>query len=642
MKKTIIILMLLFSVKAFAQTAALPVYACVQNGTQAVTSGLKSSNYQLGVVPYCSVSVYLTGTTTIATTTPQSPFRANKDGSIPPIYAAVNQGYDVVLSGGISPNTYPSPVTLTDLFPSINFSGAGNLSGTLATGYIPVATGAHALGNSAIDQDVTTPGAVTVTGKGLIVNAQAGTEQVQFLTGTGSGAPTMYNQTANGIDIGLGSDGLSLHSMGAGGTTFAAFNGTGQVVFNNSTTDGSAPVQINTNTGTCDQITPDTGVETPYNCGFKVNAGSEFNSPVEINAALGVTGGIIANERISTTGSLQLMEESLGAVPTPSTGYVQISAPSSVTAYNIFLPGAQGAGALTNDGSGNLSWNGGVITNPMTTLGDTLYGGSSGTPTRLAGNTTATKQFLMQTGDGTISAAPAWGALVSGDIPDNAASTTGNAATATYATSAGSSPASALTVGTTTISSGTSGYIPYDNAGVLGELATTGTGSVVLSASPALTGTPTAPTATTGTSTTQIATTAFVASAVGNYTQLTPAYWHISNTVFATSTMLGPVYYTSFTSTTVPTVVARLSGTISCTVAPVINLMDLGTSPTTTYASATSLGSLTTGTADGVYGSASTTMGSTATTATHYYGIAFSAGTCVTAPTFDIAIISVW
>jgi len=68
---------------------------------------------------------------------------------------------------------------------------------------------------------------------------------------------------------------------------------------------------------------------------------------------------------------------------------------------------------------------------PMTTLGDIIYGGASGTGTRLAGSTSASKRFLTQTGDGTISAAPAWGALASTDIPNNAADTTGNAATAT-------------------------------------------------------------------------------------------------------------------------------------------------------------------------------------------------------------------
>ena len=42
--------------------------------------------------------------------------------------------------------------------------------------------------------------------------------------------------------------------------------------------------------------------------------------------------------------------------PTPPVNTVQISAPASVTAYNVNMPGTQGAGALTNDGSGNLSW----------------------------------------------------------------------------------------------------------------------------------------------------------------------------------------------------------------------------------------------------------------------------------------------
>lgn len=46
--------------------------------------------------------------------------------------------------------------------------------------------------------------------------------------------------------------------------------------------------------------------------------------------------------------------------------------------------------------------------NPMTTLGDIIYGGASGVQTRLAGNTTSTQKFLTQTGTGTVSAAPAY------------------------------------------------------------------------------------------------------------------------------------------------------------------------------------------------------------------------------------------
>lgn len=57
--------------------------------------------------------------------------------------------------------------------------------------------------------------------------------------------------------------------------------------------------------------------------------------------------------------------------------------------------------------------------------------------------------------------------------------------------------------------------VPVLNGGT-GTTTKTGTGSVVLDNSPALTGTPTAPTAATGTNTTQIATTEFVTDAIND------------------------------------------------------------------------------------------------------------------------------
>jgi hypothetical protein len=61
-------------------------------------------------------------------------------------------------------------------------------------------------------------------------------------------------------------------------------------------------------------------------------------------------------------------------------------------------------------------------------LGDLRYGSGTNTLAALAGNTTTSKLFLTQTGTGTVSAAPAWNALASGDIPANAANTSGTAA----------------------------------------------------------------------------------------------------------------------------------------------------------------------------------------------------------------------
>lgn len=82
-----------------------------------------------------------------------------------------------------------------------------------------------------------------------------------------------------------------------------------------------------------------------------------------------------------------------------------------------------GTGATTSQGAINA-------TNPHTTLGDISY--SNGTNVvRLGGNTTSTKQFLTQTGTGTISAAPTWGTIVAADIPTLNQNTTGTASNIT-------------------------------------------------------------------------------------------------------------------------------------------------------------------------------------------------------------------
>lgn len=77
---------------------------------------------------------------------------------------------------------------------------------------------------------------------------------------------------------------------------------------------------------------------------------------------------------------------------------------------------------------------------PLTTLGDTLFHDGTN-DVRLAGNTTTTKQFLSQTGTGTVSAAPAWSTIAGSDI-------TGAALTKTDDTNVtltlGGTPATAL------------------------------------------------------------------------------------------------------------------------------------------------------------------------------------------------------
>jgi hypothetical protein len=117
---------------ARAQTASIQNH-CYLGGTQAKTSGLPSTNYLQGIVPSCTVTVYLTGTQTKATiyadssSTPlANPFTANIKTAVDPggwiFWASTSQLYDVVLSGGIPPNVYPQPVTIV----GSSGSSAGN------------------------------------------------------------------------------------------------------------------------------------------------------------------------------------------------------------------------------------------------------------------------------------------------------------------------------------------------------------------------------------------------------------------------------------------------------------------------------------------------------------------------------------
>jgi hypothetical protein len=149
MKTRIAISLLMIAVcagRVFGQTSAFNGF-CYQGGTQTQTSGLPSSNFMLGVIPNCTVTVYLTGTTTLATiysnassASLTNPFKAKIIGPTGAgqwlFYAPNGQAYDVVMSGGNSPLTYPSPVTLTGLGGGSGGGGSGPLIQTNGTNNI--------------------------------------------------------------------------------------------------------------------------------------------------------------------------------------------------------------------------------------------------------------------------------------------------------------------------------------------------------------------------------------------------------------------------------------------------------------------------------------------------------------------------
>ena len=78
----------------------------------------------------------------------------------------------------------------------------------------------------------------------------------------------------------------------------------------------------------------------------------------------------------------------------------------------------------TYGGTGQTTW----------TLGQLLYGSGTNTTALLNGNTTSTKQFLTQTGTGTVSAAPVWGTIALTDISTALSTWTGSTTITTVGT----------------------------------------------------------------------------------------------------------------------------------------------------------------------------------------------------------------
>jgi len=81
--------------------------------------------------------------------------------------------------------------------------------------------------------------------------------------------------------------------------------------------------------------------------------------------------------------------------------------------WSFFLPSSPSTVDLFS--LANTPGGGGML-NPMTTLGDMIDGGSAGAPQRLAGNTTATSEFLNSTGTGSAANTPTWKAILAADL----------------------------------------------------------------------------------------------------------------------------------------------------------------------------------------------------------------------------------
>lgn len=102
---------------------------CTVGNTPALTSGLKSTNTLQASYPKCTVTVYATGTSNLATlysnatgSILSNPFTASIDGSY--LFFTAPGSYDITMSGGLN-GGFPTPKTITSVSVSAPSSGGG-------------------------------------------------------------------------------------------------------------------------------------------------------------------------------------------------------------------------------------------------------------------------------------------------------------------------------------------------------------------------------------------------------------------------------------------------------------------------------------------------------------------------------------
>ena len=285
-----------------------------------------------------------------------------------------------------------------------------------------------------------------------VITAYSGTSLTVNVDSTGgSGTFASWNFSLAGIQ---GNAGLTV------GTTTVSGGTTTRVLYDNAGVIGeyaSVPI-ANGGTGA---TTASAGFNalSPITSTGDLILGNGVNSATRL--AIGTNGYVL-----TSNGTTASWAAAAGGSLTVGTTSISGGTSGRVLYDNAGVLGEYSAVPIANGGTGATTASAGFnALSPITSTGDLIIGNGTSSATRLG-------------------------------IGINGYVLTSNGTTASWA----AIPAASLTVGTSTISGGTSGRVLYDNAGVVGELANTGTGNNVLATSPTLVtpalGTPTSGTLT--------------------------------------------------------------------------------------------------------------------------------------------------
>jgi len=321
-KKIILLLALLFPIAAHAQTAAYSGF-CDQGATPATVSGLNSTNRLQGVIPYCTVTVYLDGVSRVSSATYTS------GGTIT---GSIGQTCNASFTGGTPSGSG-----------SIALTGANVIAGGTAFSITPPGVGQY---STAPTTATLTNGTASCSGTATVVTTLAPIKATIFKDSANTPQTNPYQTLANGQILFYAATGQGYDIVKSGGipplTYITPLTVTDWIV----PTGGGSGVVTQLIPGVGTTVTPGIGVGV---VAVNVTPGAtldleQYSTPVPNQGKLN------ANSDIATDPGLtpvlwknDSLGDWLGEYQSPTGGFGPTLVPPRTDLASVTIPFSQGA-----------------------------------------------------------------------------------------------------------------------------------------------------------------------------------------------------------------------------------------------------------------------------------------------------------